>query len=75
MPPEHEELAARYKVVINDEEQYSLWPTDRVNPPGWGDAGKEGTKAECLSFIEEKWTDMRPRSLLLQMAAMEKKVP
>lgn len=75
MLPEHEEVAARYKVVINDEGQYSIWPTDRESPPGWRDAGKEGAKAECLSFIEEVWTDMRPRSLREQMAAMETKKP
>jgi MbtH protein len=52
-----------YKVVVNQEEQYSIWPADRENPLGWNDAGKSGTKAECLAFIEEVWTDMRPRSL------------
>ena len=51
------------KVVINDEEQYSIWPADRDNPPGWRDAGKQGTKAECLAWIEQVWTDMRPASL------------
>ena len=52
-----------YKVVVNHEEQYSLWPVDRENPPGWNDAGYHGTKAECLAYIEEVWTDMRPLSL------------
>ena len=74
MPPEPE-AATRYKVVINDEEQYSIWPADRAVPPGWREAGKEGTKAECLAFIDEAWTDMRPLSLRRQMAATEKKVP
>ena len=75
MPSEHQEPVERYKVVVNDEEQYSIWPADREIPPGWRDAGKEGTKAECLAYIEEVWTDMRPLSLRKQMAAMEKKVP
>ena len=52
-----------FKVVINDEEQYSIWPADRINAFGWVDAGKQGTKKECLSFIQEVWTDMRPLSL------------
>jgi MbtH protein len=51
------------KVVVNDEEQYSIWPVERANPPGWRDAGQTGTKAECLAYIERVWTDMRPRSL------------
>jgi MbtH protein len=52
-----------YKVVVNHEEQYSIWPADRANPLGWSDGGKVGSKAECLSYIEEVWTDMRPLSL------------
>ena len=52
-----------YKVVVNHEEQYSIWPTDRENPLGWRDGGKSGPKAECLSYIQEVWTDMRPLSL------------
>jgi MbtH protein len=59
---EQEDLA-RYKVVVNHEEQYSIWPADRENPLGWSDVGKSGTKAECLAFIEEMWTDMRPLSV------------
>ena len=52
-----------YKVVVNHEEQYSIWPADRENPPGWRDAGKSGLKAECLAYVKEVWTDMRPLSL------------
>jgi MbtH protein len=52
-----------YEVVMNDEEQYSIWPADRELPLGWHTAGKQGLKAECLAWIEEVWTDMRPRSL------------
>ena len=51
------------KVVVNDEEQYSIWPAHRENAPGWREAGKQGTKEECLAWIEETWTDMRPASL------------
>jgi MbtH protein len=56
-----------YKVVVNHEEQYSIWPADRENALGWRDAGKQGTKAECLAYIEEVWTDMRPLSLRKKM--------
>jgi MbtH protein len=57
-----------YKVVVNDEEMYSIWPADRANPLGWKDVGKSGTKQECLAYIEEVWTDMRPLSLRKKMA-------
>jgi len=56
-----------YKVVINLEEQYSIWPVDRDNPKGWRDGGKSGSKADCLAYIEEVWTDMRPLSVRKQM--------
>jgi len=52
-----------YRVVVNDEEQYSIWPLEKENAPGWRDADKTGTKAECLAHIKEVWTDMRPKSL------------
>jgi MbtH protein len=60
----------RVKVVVNHEEQYSLWEADRENPLGWRDAGKSGTKDECLAYIKEVWTDMRPLSLRRHMEAM-----
>jgi MbtH protein len=56
-----------YRVVVNQEEQYSIWPVDRDIPLGWRDAGKSGPKAECLAYIKEVWTDMRPLSLRKQM--------
>ncbi|BAY50146.1 MbtH domain-containing protein (plasmid) [Scytonema sp. HK-05] len=56
-----------YKVVVNDEQQYSIWSADRENALGWTDVGKSGTKAECLAYIKEVWTDMRPLSLRQQM--------
>ena len=49
-----------YKVVLNPQEDYSLWPLDDENPPGWRDAGKNGTKADCLTYIEEVWTKLSP---------------
>jgi MbtH protein len=58
-----EEDSTIYKVVVNHEEQYSIWPADRDNPAGWRDAGKIGLKAECLAYVDEVWTDMRPLSL------------
>lgn len=58
-----------YKVVLNHEEQYSIWPADRENALGWNDAGKTGTKKECLDYINEVWTDMRPLSLRKKMEA------
>ncbi|MBW4569102.1 MAG: MbtH family NRPS accessory protein [Tolypothrix carrinoi HA7290-LM1] len=56
-----------YKVVVNHEEQYSIWPAERENPVGWKDAGKNGSKQECLNYIKEVWTDMRPLSLRKKM--------
>ncbi|GIH03449.1 hypothetical protein Rhe02_15160 [Rhizocola hellebori] len=52
-----------YRVVMNHEEQYSIWPSDRDLPAGWRDEGTSGPKAACLAHIEEVWTDMRPLSL------------
>jgi MbtH protein len=65
--------ADKYKVVINHEEQYSIWPADRENALGWKDVGIEGTKEECLNHIEEVWTDMRPLSLRQKMDEDAKK--
>ncbi|OLF09653.1 MbtH family protein [Actinophytocola xinjiangensis] len=59
----------RYTVVINDEEQYSIWPAHRSAPAGWREVGVAGTKEECLDHIESVWTDMRPRSLRERMDA------
>jgi len=56
-----------YKVVVNHEEQYSIWPQYRENPLGWREVGKSGLKAECLAYIKEVWTDMRPLSLRRKM--------
>lgn len=52
-----------YNVIVNHEEQYSIWPADREPPLGWRTHGMQGTRAECLAYIDEIWTDMRPLSL------------
>ena len=70
MDREEREDKTIYKVVVNHEDQYSIWPADRENPLGWRDAGKTGPKAECLAYIKEVWTDMRPLSLRKKMQEM-----
>lgn len=57
------DIGELYEVVSNHEEQYSLWPGHKTIPAGWRKAGKCGSKEECLQFIAEVWTDMRPLSL------------
>lgn len=74
MNNEETENTTLYKVVVNHEEQYSIWPVIRENAPGWRDAGKSGTKEECLAYIKEVWTDMRPLSLRQQMDASARQV-
>jgi MbtH protein len=63
MPERDDDDQRQYRVVINHEEYYSIWPADRDIPAGWKDAGKSGTKKECLAHIKEVWTDMRPLSI------------
>jgi MbtH protein len=58
---------ARFKVLINDEEQYSLWPADLPVPGGWSETGVCAAKEECDRYLEETWTDMRPRSLRIAL--------
>jgi uncharacterized protein YbdZ (MbtH family) len=72
--PDREDTTV-YKVVINHEEQYSIWPEYKENPLGWNDVGKVGPKAECLAYINEVWTDMRPLSLRKKMEEMAKNPP
>jgi MbtH protein len=72
-PDEREDwTSGTLKVVVNHEEQYSLWPADREAPPGWTEVGKVGSKEECLAYIKEVWTDMRPLSLRKQMEKDDK---
>lgn len=66
-----EEDEAVYKVVVNQEEQYSIWPVDDDHPSGWTAAGKIGLKQECLDYIAQVWTDMRPLSLRRRMDAVD----
>ncbi|HEU4456589.1 MAG TPA: MbtH family protein [Longimicrobium sp.] len=61
--PEERDDTTTYRVVVNHEEQYSIWPADRELPLGWRATEKEGPKDACLAYIEEVWTDMRPLSL------------
>ena len=62
-----DEDTTTYLVVVNHEEQYSIWPDFKPLPLGWRDAGKKGPKADCLAYIKEVWTDMRPLSLRRKM--------
>ncbi|KOV78044.1 MbtH family NRPS accessory protein [Nocardia sp. NRRL S-836] len=55
-------------VVVNHEEQYSIWPADREPPSGWRTVGVTGSEDECLDWIEREWTDLRPLSLRRAMA-------
>jgi MbtH protein len=61
------EVTIEYVAVMNGEEQYSIWPAEREIPSGWKDAGKRGSKEECLAWIADVWTDMRPLSLRLRL--------
>ncbi|KQN99937.1 MbtH family protein [Paenibacillus sp. Leaf72] len=60
---ENEILEFSYKVVVNGEEQYAIWPLHLSNPEGWSNAGKSGTKEECLAYVKEVWSDLTPLSL------------
>lgn len=71
MPVDSPDDDPLFKVVLNDQEQYSVWPTQRPNPLGWRDAGKSGTKADCLAFIAQIWDDMRPLSVRKQNDAAQ----
>jgi MbtH protein len=66
---DHESDGTVYEVVRNHEEQYSIWPADRPVPAGWQPVGFSGGKDECLAHIDQVWTDMRPLSLRIAMAA------
>jgi MbtH protein len=54
---------ALFKVLVNHEEQYSLWPDYKAVPTGWRETGQRGSKTECLAYVEREWTDMRPLTL------------
>ena len=59
----------QYQVLVNHEEQYSLWPLDQAVPDGWRPAGRQGSKDDCLAYVDAVWTDMRPLSLRQAMQA------
>jgi len=63
MPERDDEDGRQYRVVVNHEEYYSVWPVEKEIPAGWKDEGTTGTKPECLAHIKEVWTDMRPLSI------------
>ncbi len=69
MPWDDDDEQQVFEVVVNHEEQYSIWPAEREIPRGWRAAGKRGPKKDCLAHIEEVWTDMRPLSLRRAMDA------
>jgi len=71
MNRDEQEDTTIYEVVVNIEEQYSIWPQGREVPLGWRTAGKSGPKADCLAYIKEVWTDMRPLSLRKKMEEQE----
>jgi MbtH protein len=71
VPDWNEDPYDRYHVVVNDEEQYSIWPYVKQIPDGWREAGFDGPKDECLHHIDQVWTDMRPRSLRERMDSQQ----
>jgi uncharacterized protein YbdZ (MbtH family) len=73
--PHEEEDPRNYKIVVNHEEQYSIWFADRECPAGWVEIGFSGKKVDCLGRIKEVWTDMRPLSLRRKMAELERNPP
>ena len=72
MNRDEQEDTTIYTVVVNHEEQYSIWPEYKEIPKGWRAVGKSGYKKECLAYIEEVWTDMRPLSLRKHMEEQDR---
>ncbi len=68
MNSDDEELIQIYTVLMNDEEQYSLWPSHKDIPAGWQSVGVTGTKAECMEYVDKTWTDITPLSVRQRMA-------
>ncbi|NUP63137.1 MAG: MbtH family NRPS accessory protein [Nonomuraea sp.] len=64
-------MSETFTVVVNHEEQYSIWPASRPCPEGWTEVGVVGEKQSCLDHIERVWTDMRPLSLRRHMDGAE----
>ena len=63
-----------YKVVVNREEQYSIWPADRESPPGWREVGFLGSRGDCFAFIEKVWIKVRPLSLQKRIGGASNRV-
>ena len=57
------EQQARFKVLVNQEGQYSLWPEQKASPAGWTETDQTGSEEDCMAYVDRVWTDMRPRSL------------
>ena len=72
MAPDENDDKTVYLVLVNEEEQYSLWPKTNAIPNGWKPV-KEGTRAECGQYVNEVWTDMRPLSLRRHMEEFQKR--
>ncbi|MFE5399112.1 MbtH family protein [Streptomyces sp. NPDC056568] len=70
-----EDTEATYVVLVNDEGQHSLWPSFAEVPAGWSVVVSETDRQSCLDFINENWTDMRPKSLVEAMAAAGQDAP
>lgn len=68
MYADDEERIQIYTVLMNDEEQYSLWPSHKDIPAGWQSVGVTGTKAECMEYVDKVWTDITPLSVRRRMA-------
>ncbi|MEU8074812.1 MbtH family protein [Catellatospora citrea] len=64
-----EDADGRYLVLVNDEDQHSLWPAFAAVPAGWRTVFGEDTREACLAYVETHWTDLRPRTLRERMAA------
>lgn len=60
-----------FLVLVNDEGQYSLWPSHLEIPAGWRPTGPSGARKVCLDWIDEHWTDMRPKSLVDAMSRVD----
>jgi MbtH protein len=71
---DNDEDGLTFTVVVNHEEQYSLWPADRPIPLGWREGGYSGPRMDCLAHIEQVWQDMRPRSVREQMAVSSERL-
>ena len=71
MTQDNQEDKTIYLVVTDEEERYSIWAEYKEIPYGWKAEGKSGTKSECLAYIKEVWTDMRPLSLRKYMEEQE----